>query len=621
MLNYPSIINIIKSADYIDKTEYFAKMFPYSWNTFYNCKNTGSSFWLKTFACFLDKLSYGKEVFKNLAIGQDDCFEKEANTFTVLYFDFSDFNADCYPSAIAYMKRKMSDVYKHFSAILEEKLGFESFETAIDIIEETVDENCLKYSLKRLIDTIHRFEKHDDDNKLAVLIDNLVLLEVVADKYGYYLPMREFLEGFVADDIYKRSEIFVQIGDYSEEDTYIDWFRYEVAYHCFCTRLCNMKNNFEEMVVGKSEQHIFEYNPLSNDNTDWNLYIKQKRKKIMAQKRKAEREKQESISREKARFAVELSPEIYRISPNLGLRKKHTDKSTPEYFALTTLLKKIYSEFAPNFDYYNIYKYFQKVDENKRVVADQSKFETQLKTLSENNPKWEKISSNGSSSYWMQVVCTHADDVDGQLPIGSQFIKAYAHVTNTMANDIFVGSLKYLLENAQNTFAAKIAVYDRSDQMCYWLTVQDFRHLEDYYSKYTDIMEKTLPFTAYKGMLGISKEFPYDSHNATQARIISDYFKTVKDVDKVDLEDMYNNFIAEWNADIYPDDEYHGFKNDTVFSFVMILDTLDCLLGKQTITDKILEYFGNEEIWEMFRHCRCWADVNEYVASNQLKTN
>ena len=53
----------------------------------------------------------------------------------------------------------------------------------------------------------------------------------------------------------------------------------------------------------------------------------------------------------------------------------------------------------------------------------------------------------------------------------------------------------------------------------------------------------------------------------------------------------------------------------------MILDTLDCLLGKQTITDKILEYFGNEEIWEMFRHCRCWADVNEYVASNQLKTN
>jgi hypothetical protein len=59
----------------------------------------------------------------------------------------------------------------------------------------------------------------------------------------------------------------------------------------------------------------------------------------------------------------------------------------------------------------------------------------------------------------------------------------------------------------------------------------------------------------------------------------------------------------------------------TVFSFVMILDTLDCFLGKQTITDKILEYFGNEEIWEMFRHCRCWADVNEYVASNPLKTN
>ena len=621
MLNYASIINIIKSDEYIDKTECFAKMFPYSWNSYYNCKNTGSSLWLKTFACFLDKQIDAKEVFRNLAIGKDDCFEKEANTFTVLYFDFSDFNADCYSNAISYLKRKMSDVYKHFSEILEENIvGIESFETAIDIIEESASENSLKYSLKRLIDTIHRFEKHDDDNKLAVLIDNLVRLEEVADKYDYYFPMRDFLEGFIADDIYKRSEIFVQIGDYCEDGHYFDWFKYEVSYRFFCTSLFDMKKHLEEAVVGESEQHLFEYNLLANDSTDWNLYIKQKRGKIEAQKNEAERIKQENIRREIARFAVELSPEIIKFSPNLGLREKHLDKSTPEYFALTSLLKKIYREFAPNFDYYNIYKFFQKVDENNRIVANKSIFEKVLQSLAEDNPNWNKINTNGSSGYWVQVVCTHADDVDGQLPIGSKYIKAYAHVTNEDARDIFVGSLKYLLENAQNNFAAKIAVYDRSDQMCYWLTVRDFRYLEDYYSQYADIMEKTLPFTAYKGMLGISKEFPYDSHNATQARIISDYFKTVTDVENVDLDDMYNNFIAEWNADIYPEDEYHGFKNDTVFSFVMILDTLDCLLGRQTITDKTLEYFGNEEMWEMFRHCRCWADVNEYVASNRLKT-
>ena len=116
----------------------------------------------------------------------------------------------------------------------------------------------------------------------------------------------------------------------------------------------------------------------------------------------------------------------------------------------------------------------------------------------------------------------------------------------------------YLLENANDSFGAKVSVCSRSDQMCYWLSRNDFRHLENYFKPFFSEMEKTMPFVAYKGMLGISRDFPGadDSHNATQSNIIADYLKTVSDVDDVDLENMYNHYIAKWNADIYEESDY-----------------------------------------------------------------
>ena len=58
----------------------------------------------------------------------------------------------------------------------------------------------------------------------------------------------------------------------------------------------------------------------------------------------------------------------------------------------------------------------------------------------------------------------------------------------------------------------------RADQMCYWLSPNDFKHLEDFYRPYFKDMEEALPFVAYKGKLGVSKDFPDadNSHNATQ---------------------------------------------------------------------------------------------------------
>ena len=173
-------------------------------------------------------------------------------------------------------------------------------------------------------------------------------------------------------------------------------------------------------------------------------------------------------------------------------------------------------------------------------------------------------------------------------------------------------SLKFLLHHAKKSFAAKIAVINRSDQMCYWLSQNDFNYLEEFYRPYANDMVESLPFVAYKVKLGISRDFPGidSSHNSTMAYIISDYLKTVKNAGEIDLEDMYNNYISKWNGDLYEECGFGGFKNNSALSFIVILDTLDVLLGEAVITDHSFLLSGDARMWQVLSESRCWSDVN-----------
>ena len=99
------------------------------------------------------------------------------------------------------------------------------------------------------------------------------------------------------------------------------------------------------------------------------------------------------------------------------------------------------------------------------------------------------------------------------------------------------------------------------------------------------------------------------SHNSMQANIISDYLKTVSVIDDVDLEAMYNNYIAKWNADIYEDCDFLGFKNSSALSFVVIMDTLDIILGEAQLNEKSFLLSDNRKIWDILSQSRCWADI------------
>ena len=350
MINYTAVIDILKSEHFADKTGLFERFTDFHHETLTNCSGTGASLFLKTLACFLDRSIDTREAFLGKEIAKSTVFEREINSHAVIYLDFSDFNADSYEEAREYIRRKMSDVYKQFYKYFEEddnhQYNYQRSEAVLDIIERHPSDKVLECSLRDLMLQLRGYETFKKDCKLALLIDNLVLLETVAEAKGYSEEMKTFLKAYIVNDVYK-----------------------------YC----------------------------------------------------------------------------------------------------------------------------------------------------------------------------------------------------------------------------------------------DHKHLESFFRPYFSEMKTPLPFVAYKGCLGISRDFPGfdDSHNATQAHIISDYMKTVKRMEQVDLQDMYNNYIAKWNEDIEEEDEHRSFKRESVLSLVVILDSLDAILGKTSLSEESFLLSGDNRTWHILANSQCWNDVNE----------
>ena len=103
----------------------------------------------------------------------------------------------------------------------------------------------------------------------------------------------------------------------------------------------------------------------------------------------------------------------------------------------------------------------------------------------------------------------------------------------------------------------------------------------------------------------------WHSHNANQALLLWDYFQTINDRNDIDIEEIYQMFILGWNSaleegNIFTKDSAHA----TAQLFVLMMDSLDSLLGKE-ITDDSLLLNDDNDIWDILGNSRCWDDVNE----------
>lgn len=73
----------------------------------------------------------------------------------------------------------------------------------------------------------------------------------------------------------------------------------------------------------------------------------------------------------------------------MGIRSKSLNKDTTRYKELNDLVKGIYEQFRPDFNADKIYRNFQKIDENERIVSTHSELEATLESLPDQYPKWK----------------------------------------------------------------------------------------------------------------------------------------------------------------------------------------------------------------------------------------
>ena len=571
---------------------------------------------MKTMACFLDCTVNSKEVFRNLKVGQDEILLNKANTYRVLFLDFSDFNACDIEKAMGYLRHVMSEVYKYFYNEFVDMDGScfdrHSFKDVLDIIEGSSSDIVLQRSLRQLMFLLRGYGDYTCERNLAVFLDNLVRLETVAEKNGYSKEMDEFLKGFIIEDVYKYCDLFLQISDSEGQihDSCFNMVRYRSHWQ-FSVHSNEIRERHPEMIVAVEDQIPFHNIAFQPKAIDWATRIANERRVLVEAEMEEKLKHQENIRLEKARYSIELLPVVPRLSPNLGIRKKQLDKHSSRYEKLNALLRKLYIESFPEFDAMSLYRLLQRIDYKNRVVENKYELQDSLEKLSQKYPVWEKAFVNTSWGDWVQVICRRKSDDQWLSPAKPENVKVYACFGKGKAQVVFIDSIRYLLTHAKQMFAAKLAVFGRADQMCYWLALQDYPLLERFYKPLADDMEVSMPFVAYKGILGISKEFPRtdDSHNFTQAQIISDYFSIVKGVEEIDLENMYNNYIVKWNADLF-EDRPLGFKNGSALSFVVILDTLDAILSGEGINGKSMLFSPEERFWRILAESKCWADVN-----------
>ena len=614
-MNYSAILNVLKSDKYIDNTDSFEDFLYFPYNTVGNCIHSGSSLFLTTFACFLDNTIDTKEIFSNLKIGKNNHYLDECNTYCVVWLDFSDFNANSYEEALIYIRQKMGEIYKHFySSFIEgnhDAYNYYTHEKALDIIEGTASDGVLKCSLSNLLYQLkYQNRNTNDKKKIAILIDNLVSLEYIATQNGYIDQMRIFLQSFLIEEISNWCDLFLQIGDYRDyDDSFFSRGKY-ITYHYFLTPSSDLTKDYSKMAIPKELQHPFHYHLSIANHKKWDIIIETGRKTVSQAKHQEELYRQERVRKEKKRYAQELSPSIPLFSPNLGIREKRFDDNNAKYKELTTLLKAIYNEFKPQFIEDSIYQYFQKVNTDEVIVTERRSFADILEDLPAGIAKCKFIGDSQDTGYWIQVV--YMSDKFAESPANPANMKVYASMKDMNVKNVFLDSLIYLLTNCEDSFAAKISVVNRSDQMCYWISPKDFRHLERFYMPYYNRMKASLPFIAYKGMLGISKDLPGTdiSHNATMSHVIADYFNSVPNDSAINLKDMYNSYIARWNADIYDEAEI-GFRGGSVLSYIVMLDTIDAILNGNGFSENSFLLTENKTLWRILASCRCWADLNE----------
>lgn len=178
-------------------------------------------------------------------------------------------------------------------------------------------------------------------------------------------------------------------------------------------------------------------------------------------------------------------------------------------------------------------------------------------------------------------------------------IKVYISTGSSKVKDLFLHLLEVLLDHVSSSFACKVARRMRKDSMCFWVSRQDFLLLEEEVKKSGATIVCDMPFLPYRGNLGISRELGYwDSHNQMQAQLIADYFAILPENKQPDIEDMYQLMLDIWHGKKEEGSTACGFRRAPASVIVMLLESLDVILGSKKLSDDSVLMSDDKDFWE-----------------------
>ncbi len=441
-----------------------------------DAKGTGISTLLSTLSYYLDRRYDSADMFSSMKISNSKLFRKYLNQCIVIKLDFSDFNCTSYPDAIAYFRWKMSDVYKIQFDLVKVDEDF------LEIIEETAEESHLSRSLFHLIWNL----KYKQINiPIALLIDNLALVEKIAHEYQYDKKMGEFLGRYYIEDIHHYCEIFLLVGDIPAEHRegiwrnhlwgnrrYLSYFGFDVypeSIHSIC---------WEKYIVPIDKQYsIKDGDEIKDANLcqDWKQILLESHRKLEYEKEQ-KRIRDEQLAEEKRkRYQEKLSDGITKLSRNLGVWHFEMNKNSEGYRRITACLENLYDKHFKNDS--EIYEYFQqiKTDEPTDIKKNAEYYKYQY-FEDETNGICENIWEN-TDSYWNYF--SFYKDKQNQSSF-SQSVKLYLSLNTTDISERFVSLTKYLMDHLQYDFAIKVSRYNRLEHICIWIDPADYEIVQAY---------------------------------------------------------------------------------------------------------------------------------------------
>ena len=611
-----NFLKLYESGHFYDNTDMIDKFLSGSRrDVLCEARETGMSTFLSTLAYYLDRRYDYADMFSTLKVSNSNHFREYLNQCIVIHLDFSDFACTNYADAIAYFRKKMSDAYKiQFDLVKAD-------ERFIGIIEETEPETYLSSSLYYLLTDLY-FQQ----NKIpvALLIDNLVLVEKFAYEYRYDEKMKEFLRDYCIEDIYHFCEIFLMVGDLPSERgkeslpntwwgnrRYQSYFGFDVlpdSIHSDCRK---------KYIVPVDRQYPIDDGDGCPDPMlcrDWEQILLESHRKLEYEKEQQRIRDKERAEAERLRYKENLGEDIPKFSRNLGVRHFKMNKDSEGYRRITAYLENLYDQHFKRDS--EIYEYYQqiKTDEPTDMKKKSSYYRYQYFERSAEG-KWDKIWNN-DDSYWNYFF--FYKDKNNQSSFNNS-IKLYLSLNSTEVAEIFISLTEYLINHLQHDFAIKVSRYNRLEHICIWVEPTDYRTAQSYLTPLEGELQTDNPCMVYDHGVGIGRDLGRDiSYNYVLSRIMFEYFKTIDGREAISPEDMFNMFVKGWNRELDETCPFQEeFKYFTAKSLILVLDTMDVLCNDIALGNTTL-LLDDKQFWDCLEDSCCWADLNE--AYMKMKT-